>query len=55
VTSGVRSGSTQKSLTLDEVRKMRAHEEGHYSAMEKITSATVNSSSDISGIALNVK
>jgi hypothetical protein len=37
-------------LVVGEVRRMRLHEEGHYSAMEETTSATMNLSSDISGM-----
>lgn len=42
-------------MTLDEIRKRRPHEEGHYSAMEEKMSVAVNSSRDIPGSAISVK
>lgn len=42
-------------MTLDEIRKRRPHEEGHYSAVEEKISVAVNSSRDITGGAISVK
>ncbi|PNF14041.1 hypothetical protein B7P43_G03557 [Cryptotermes secundus] len=42
-------------MTLDEIRKRRPHEEGHYSAMEEKMSVAMNSSIDIPGGAVSVK